>query len=481
MLLFLTEQIFIESPGERDTTVETVFTPAMFEELKALMAAEGWDVEAVTAQWNSEYKHRKIISGFLKDKAIGAKRLASMPDRITNTINVMVDGTPGTVCRPCPTSMFDGDLSSSEKWWEQWKRFMFHTEVEQKGAGGIHRSRVCGLLGPIKHSKYPAISLEEEAISIPLQTLCQAIFDAVQVHMLNTVAPGVWFGIHRELCENLGRRKMPLTLAILEQCYGDRDVLFLQEVAANFVDTLEGSSQISGHYHIVKPAKLDAKRDQNSLLLLSKAKFAIESACEVTHEILEALTTKDMVMDGDLVGLTIDSTDGGSFFLASFHGDTNGLATIPVLDALHAVAGALPHHTVMWGIDANAHFTADGGKRLGVEDLQRKLAALGLGSGSGMDIPEEGGYTCYNARTYLQAQLNKACSSKAIRATGDVNPKDFIIFQPETYELSKVLKDNTGQERFLQNMAFPTLPFPSDHAVLACDFVKRSEPAPAAL
>ena len=39
---------------------------------------------------------------------------------------------------------------------------------------------------PIKRSKYPALSEDEERLSIPLQTLCGAIFDAILVHMLNT-------------------------------------------------------------------------------------------------------------------------------------------------------------------------------------------------------------------------------------------------------------------------------------------------------
>ena len=37
--------------------------------------------------WETEYKNRYAIAGFLKDKAIGSKRLISMPDRISNTIH----------------------------------------------------------------------------------------------------------------------------------------------------------------------------------------------------------------------------------------------------------------------------------------------------------------------------------------------------------------------------------------------------------
>ena len=42
--------------------------------------------------------------------------------------------------------------------------------VEGGGAATLPAS----LLQPIRRAKYPALSTEEEAISLPLQTLCQA-------------------------------------------------------------------------------------------------------------------------------------------------------------------------------------------------------------------------------------------------------------------------------------------------------------------
>ena len=91
-------QEFIDSPGERDVPVSKVFTPARWEELKTHMLAAGWSgIEATEQLWTTDYSSRKIVSGFLKDAAIGEKRLASMPDRVTNTINT-ASGVP--VYRP---------------------------------------------------------------------------------------------------------------------------------------------------------------------------------------------------------------------------------------------------------------------------------------------------------------------------------------------------------------------------------------------
>ena len=35
--------------------------------------------------WLQSFSQRPIISGFMKDRSIGEKRLTSMPDRVTNT------------------------------------------------------------------------------------------------------------------------------------------------------------------------------------------------------------------------------------------------------------------------------------------------------------------------------------------------------------------------------------------------------------
>ena len=53
-----------------------------------------------------------------------------MPDRFTNTVDVLSDGMETTqedvqACRPTVINNFLGDLSSFTAWWAQWKAFMF--------------------------------------------------------------------------------------------------------------------------------------------------------------------------------------------------------------------------------------------------------------------------------------------------------------------------------------------------------------------
>lgn len=107
---------FIENPGDKDIPVNQVFTEPMFTELEQRMNQAGWG--NVRSYWESDYQHRKIISQFMKDGELGSKRLASMPDRITNTINV--EGSDQPVCRPTVINMYSGDLSTLALWWKKW-------------------------------------------------------------------------------------------------------------------------------------------------------------------------------------------------------------------------------------------------------------------------------------------------------------------------------------------------------------------------
>ena len=62
--------------------------------------------------------------------------------------------------------------------------------------------------------------------------------------------------------------------------------------------------------------------------------------------------------------------------------------------------------------------------------------------------------------------MNKACKKSDKRSNGDVNPKDFILFGKDNFSVESTWKDNTGHKKYIEDMAFPTMEFPSDHAIL---------------
>ena len=301
--------------------------------------------------------------------------------------------------------------------------------------------------------------------------MCGAIFDAILVHMMNTVSePAVWQDIKRTMVSELNKKKFPHTLQILEATYIESDIITLQEASASFVD-LMSKSMIGTKFHVVAPANMDTARDQNSVILLNRATFPGGPTKEISS-LVEGSFPPGIdvpVAKGDILAITTTDLDGVPFVVASFHGDTNGLATKPVLDAVMKTLNddaELVSHQLVFGMDANTYEHAKPKKQESVIDFGKHYTKLGLTSCWG-DVPNPSNYTTYNARTYLQPQLNKACKKEDKRKKGDVNPKDFILFGKTDFEVISTWKDNTGEKTYVEEMAFPTLTFPSDHAILS--------------
>lgn len=392
-----------------------------------------------------------------------------MPDRITNTINI--EGGEGQVYRPTVINMYTEDLSTLDKWWAAWEKFMFDNKLKIKGKEGVLEIAPYEMLQPIKKAKYPDITEQEEKDSLPLQTMCGAIFDAILVNMMNTVAePDIWQELKQTMVENLNKKKVPHTLAILETTYSDADIITLQEVSSSFIDQARGS-KLGTIFHIIAPIDLDAVRDQNSVIFLNKESFPKGAGVEITS-LVEAAFPKGVdvpVAKGDILAITATNKFDLQLVVASFHGDTNGLATKPVLDAVvkaMATDSALEDHHLVFGMDANTYDIFKPGKQQDVRDWGKHYVSHGMTSCWG-DVPDPTNYTTYNARTYLQPQLNKACKSSEKREMGDVNPKDFIIFPKDSFNVITTWKDNTGKKTYIEDTAFPTLEFPSDHGLLS--------------
>ncbi len=420
--------------NDKGVPVSTVFTDEMFAELKThlLQKYDAPAVEATEKIWREDYSSRLTIESFLKDKELGAKRLTSMPDRVTNTI-VASD----TACRPTVINCYEGgDLSSMDAWWDQWKTFMF--EEPHKAADR---------LVPINKSKYPAITEHEAGISLPLQALCLAIFDAVMVDMMHRIAPATWQNLRAEIANALNKRKWPRTTEILTDSYADADVMFLQEVSAAYISDL-ASSPFGASHHIVSPAKL-GKRDQNSVILARREVFPNAPVEVALGEEIKGVGAGDLLVAQTKLG-------DEDVYLASFHGDTNGLLSIPVVEA---VARFVHGKTTIFGLDANTHALHVEGKKQGVDEFVAACANLKLGC-------IQDGITTYNARTFLQPQLHKACTREEFLKKGDVNPKDAILYCGLASSHADVAKDNSGDMSYEGDTPLPSMTFPSDHAIL---------------
>jgi hypothetical protein len=450
-------EAFVQNPPtKKDVEVSFIFTQQMYDTLRQEMIKLKWDnLDVVDRLWQNDWSKRKIVTEFLKDSKIGLKRLVSMPDRMTNTI---ISSTK-TYYRPTAVNCYPEKMTSIADWYSKWITFMFHTSLQHKD-----NKTPAQILERIPRAKYPALTEEEERVSVPLQTLVIAIFDAIQVRMLNQLSgQDTWQLLRNRICQELNTKKTKNTLDLILKTYSDIDVFMLQETAAVFVQDAR-QHPLNEIFHIIIPKKL-GKNDQNSLVLLRKTYFP----SPITKELAITVNPAGMVSDGDLFVFEVNDYWSRKFTLASFHGDTNGLATIPVVTAvLPSVSSSSSNSRLLFGLDANTYFKKKSNEKVqDVEGFMASFTSLGLTSVWGnTKIPP---HTTKNARTYMQPQLSKAASRGEIEEKGDQNPKDFILFSPNKFSLveSSVVRDNLGKKEFDEELVFPTLAFPSDHAVLS--------------
>merc|ERR1719502_932053 len=139
---------FIANPKtDKDVKIAKIFTDKMFDQLSEKMKAVGWDgVDEVRTIWEDDYRNRKSISEFIKDGMIGKKRLASMPDRVSNTI---VTSDKSVVTRPTVINCYEGELGSIDSWWAQWSNFIFNKKISVKREDSVDDIGVYELISPI--------------------------------------------------------------------------------------------------------------------------------------------------------------------------------------------------------------------------------------------------------------------------------------------------------------------------------------------
>lgn len=142
----------------------------------------------------------------------------------------------------------------------------------------------------------------------------------------------------REQALNL--RKTEHTIGIIRKTYINTNIFFLQEVAAQFIETIKVDPELN-RFSVLAPAKLGS-RDQNSVILLDRSSFDVSTVMEISPRVEAQFVGRSVpVAAGDILAVTVNDFKGVQYMLVSFHGDTNGLATIAVTDAVNAVHSEL--------------------------------------------------------------------------------------------------------------------------------------------
>lgn len=307
-----------------------------------------------------------------------------------------------------------------------------------------------------------------------MKWLVRKSFDAIIVYIMISLSPnGKWQEIKTSIVDAMFRQKDANTLKVLKNSYADADIICLQESASTFKRTLQRT--LGEAYHIVAPHDLDPKRDQNSLILLRKDCFPNGVSEEVTPLVLAELPSGAPAEVGDLVAVTTWDAHGRQFLVASFHGDTNGLATKPIVTAVRKVQEKQePGCLLIFGLDANTYLHEKEGYQ-NVKDFLQHCKALRLRTCWPDDVDISAYRTTCHARTYLQPQLNKAIRSTEKLTKGDHEPKDHLLIDGDAFEVISCFRDNTGERIYVEDTCFPTQRFPSDHAVVSMVLRARVE------
>ena len=201
-------------------------------------------------------------------------------------------------------------------------------------------------------------------------------------------------------------------------------------------------------------------------MLLSKTCFDAASVTDLTNEAMALIPTGGAaVANGDLCVTAATDLSGNQLLLASFHGDTDGMATASALAAVHALATSRPDATLIFGLDANTYIKAKPGKQAAAVDFVADFTSKGYASSFG-EKPLLECLTTSNARTFLQPQLQKACKAADKASKGDFNPKDYLLAPAAKCVFLECGKDNTGQRSYTEGMVVPTLDWPSDHGAV---------------
>ena len=199
-------------------------------------------------------------------------------------------------------------------------------------------------------------------------------------------------------------------------------------------DFVECFSREDSRLKMVLPLRKN-KRNQNSIILLNSDIFNLETVKHHTDKVLEYFKVDEIPCEnGDLIVIEVKDNSDTTYILASYHGDTEGINTVPILDAVDNFLKDYPNTKFIMGLDANS---SSNGKGLDVIDFGRYLNDKSfMNCWSELDPLNN----THNARTYLQPQLNKAVGIDD-KKTKEL--KDYIIFRNVNSENTR--KDNTGR------------------------------------
>ena len=160
--------------------------------------------------------------------------------------------------------------------------------------------------------------------------------------------------------------------------------MFLQEVSAAYVEDL-AHSQFGASHHIVRPAKW-----------ASRSKLRHSGAPRGVCRSARRGGAGDADQWRWRVATRARHARRQDVYLASFHGDTNGLLSLPVVKT---VAHLVADKTAIFGLDANTHVAHIEGKKQGRDEFMSACEELGLPTSTTAPQPTTRAHICSPSST----------------------------------------------------------------------------------
>jgi hypothetical protein len=243
---------------------------------------------------------------------VANKRLISGPDRHTSEF-VTDDGAVHNRPSVVTNSALRGAvrIDSLMEFVKSWCKFM--------------KTHKHARVGPLKRSKYPALTKEEEEHSIHLQLLHLFVYDCVMYWIVQQVTSQASFDMAMQGAVSLREEWQDTQWLAVQDVVSRSTVVFLQECGPTLLSRLHGAY------------KCICNGTDGTVIILA-------SSCFSTKKV------EIVLWDGEFCIIKVLHHDYGPMYLSSFHGDSDGHLTLPAIKKFASLTSDFP---AVMGMDAN--------------------------------------------------------------------------------------------------------------------------------
>lgn len=340
---------------------------------------------------------------------------------------------------------------------------------------------------PSDYHSLSGLTVDEQAANIAASVFYLGIFDALYIHMLNSVMdPVELHQLRLHLLEHIGLSYARKATRILSESYDRESVILLQAVSARVWNrTLQ--STLSVNYHVLSPISWDASNanEETNMILINKKVFLKRKECQdLTPWVMAALREIDkevhmLLKKGSLFVVKADLMTEGQYIFASVAmraawatvkimaaiNETLtdlSLVDIPFVVGINTGVGLRYPHAGHWTLQGFINHLSEVSPSLTTAFDSEKAQSLG---GPLLRADQNDVWTLMQTKPSNATRL--ADISKPQPSV--LMPTHHVLFDSRCFKVFNISKDNTGERRFDTSERLPSLEMPYAHPLLAVE------------